>query len=167
MRWRIQNPIREKPKPIFKCVILIGRQGVHSLGEITTTEQIPRVVRFVRHHRGRRWILDATFKRRPVQGLVIRPCVRLAGIVAMDFLIEEIRSPAQRDHISVREAYWLSLGQFKQAPEVIQRIRLPRLRNDPVIRFEAERNLISDRHRLDKRRFAGLARLSKTRLPRN
>ena len=43
----------------------------------------------------------------------------------MDFLIEQIRPPAQRDHILVRQVDWISLAQFEQPSQVIERAYLP------------------------------------------
>ena len=67
----------------------------------------------------------------------------------MDFLIDQVHPAAQRDHILVRQADWFSLAQFEQSFQMIQGVRLPRLCNQPVIRFQAERNIAPDPHRLD------------------
>ena len=67
----------------------------------------------------------------------------------MDFLIEQLRPPAQRDHILVRQVDWISLAQFEQPSQVIERVRLPRLCDGPVISFKAECHVAPDGHRLD------------------
>jgi hypothetical protein len=56
----------------------------------------------------------------------------------------------------VRESDRFGFRQFKE-PAKMKGVRLPRLCYEPVIRFQTERNITPDPHRLDKGPFVAKA----------